>query len=137
MQKRLKAQGVDTSAIGNLGRVVALYKERANTLNELADAIHPFCVTVHASPEVQAQHLTDVAKAALTTLRDKLAAVTDWVAPNLNAAIKETVAEHGVKMPAVAIPLRVVLLGQPQSPSIDQVLEVMGRDRVLERLQSV
>jgi glutamyl-tRNA synthetase len=40
-------------------------------------------------------------------------------------------------MPAVAVPLRVVLLGQPQSPSIDQVLEVMGRERVMERMQSI
>jgi glutamyl-tRNA synthetase len=135
--KRLQAQGVDTSAAPDLERVIALYKERVSNLNELADAIHPFCVTVHATEEVKAQHLTDAAKAALATLKEKLAAVSDWLAPNLNAAIKETVAAHGVKMPAVAIPLRVALLGQPQSPSIDQVLEVMGRERVLERLQSV
>ncbi len=37
-------------------------------------------------------------------------------------------------MPQVAIPLRVVLLGQPQTPSIDAVLEVMGRELVLQRL---
>jgi len=137
VQKRLAKQGVDTSGAPDLERVIGLYKERVNNLNELADAIHPFCLVVHASDEVKAQHLTDVAKAALATLKEKLAAVSDWVAPNLNAAIKETVAAHGVKMPAVAVPLRVVLLGQPQSPSIDQVLEVMGRERVMERMQSI
>ena len=52
----------------------------------------------------------------------------------LNAAIKETCTAHGVKMPQVAIPLRVVLLGQPQSPSIDAVLEAVGRELVLARL---
>jgi glutamyl-tRNA synthetase len=135
--KRLKSQGVDISATPNLERVIGLYKERVNDLNELADAIHPFCVVVHASEAVKAEHLTDAARAALATLKEKLEAVGDWVAPNLSAALKETVAAHGVKMPAVAIPLRVALLGQPQSPSIDQVLEVMGRERVLERLQSV
>ena len=135
--KRLKLQGVDASAAPDLERVIALYKERVNNLNELADSIHPFCVTVHASDEVKAQHLTDAAKAALATLNEKLVAVSEWTAPNLSAAIKETVTAHGVKMPAVAIPLRVAVLGQPQSPSIDQVLEVMGRERVLERLQSV
>lgn len=137
VQKRLAKQGVDTSGAPDLERVIALYKERVSNLNELADAIHPFCLVVHASDEVKAQHLTDVAKAALATLKEKLSAVSDWVAPNLNAAIKETVAAHGVKMPAVAVPLRVVLLGQPQSPSIDQVLEVMGRERVMERMQSI
>lgn len=136
-KKRLIAQGVDTAAAPPLERVVALYKERVNNLNELADAIHPFCVIVHAPEEVKAQHLTEAARAALATLAEKLAAVSDWLAPNLSAAIKETVAVHGVKMPAVAIPLRVALLGQPQSPSIDQVLEVMGRERVMARLQSI
>jgi glutamyl-tRNA synthetase len=136
VKKRLQRQEVDTTAAPDLERVIALYKERVSNLNELADEIHPFCVTVHASEEVRAQHLTDAARAALATLDEKLSAVDEWLAPNLNAAIKETVAAHGVKMPAVAIPLRVVLLGQPQSPSIDQVLEVMGRERVLERLRS-
>lgn len=136
VKKRLQRQEVDTTAAPDLERVIALYKERVSNLNELADEIHPFCVTVHASEEVRAQHLTDAARAALATLDEKLSAVGEWLAPNLNAAIKETVAAHGVKMPAVAIPLRVVLLGQPQSPSIDQVLEVMGRERVLERLRS-
>jgi glutamyl-tRNA synthetase len=37
-------------------------------------------------------------------------------------------------MPQVAIPLRVALLGQPQTPAIDAVLETMGRDLVLARL---
>jgi glutamyl-tRNA synthetase len=43
-------------------------------------------------------------------------------------------AEHGLKMPQVAIPLRVAVLGVPQTPSIDAVLEVLGRERVLSRL---
>jgi glutamyl-tRNA synthetase len=137
VKKRLMAQGVDTAAAPELERVVALYKERVSNLNELADAIHPFCVIVHASEEVKSQHLTEAARAALATLAEKLTAVSDWLAPNLSAAIKETVAVHGVKMPAVAIPLRVALLGQPQSPSIDQVLEVMGRERVMARLQAI
>ncbi len=50
--------------------------------------------------------------------------------------MKQTAAELGLKMPQVAIPLRVALLGLPQSPAIDAVLEVMGRERVLERLNS-
>jgi glutamyl-tRNA synthetase len=40
-----------------------------------------------------------------------------------------------VKMPKIAMPLRVMLLGQTQTPSIDAVLELLGRDTVLARLQ--
>ena len=43
-------------------------------------------------------------------------------------------AEHGLKMPQAAIPLRVAVLGVPQTPAIDAVLEVLGRERVLDRL---
>jgi glutamyl-tRNA synthetase len=51
--------------------------------------------------------------------------------------VKQTAAQHGLKMPQLAIPLRVALLGLPQSPAIDAVLEVMGRERVIERLNRV
>lgn len=131
--RRLAAQGVDAGGFSGLARVMALYKGRVANLNELADAAHPFCAALHPSPELLAQHLTDPVRTALLTLMGRLATV-DWQAPALSAAIKETIAEHGMKMPQLAIPLRVVLLGQPQSPAIDAVLEVLGRERVLERL---
>jgi glutamyl-tRNA synthetase len=66
-------------------------------------------------------------------LRDKLANCA-WEKATIGAAMKETLAACGMKMPQVAIPLRVVLLGQPQSPSIDAVVEVLGRAEVLARL---
>ncbi|HUY01893.1 MAG TPA: glutamate--tRNA ligase family protein, partial [Rhodocyclaceae bacterium] len=131
--RRLAAQGVDAGDFAGLARVMALYKGRVANLNELADAAHPFCAALHPSPELLAQHLSDPVRAALAALAGRLATV-DWQAPALSAAIKETIAEHGMKMPQLAIPLRVVLLGQPQSPAIDAVLEVLGRERVLERL---
>ncbi|SMB27383.1 glutamyl-tRNA synthetase [Sterolibacterium denitrificans] len=136
--RRLRAQGVDVDAASvpdlDLKPVIALYKERVGNLNELADAVHPFLLAPRPSAELAAQHLTEPARAALGALRGKLAALDDWQAAALNQAIKDTAKEQGLKMPQVAIPLRVVLLGQPQSPSIDAVLAAMGRARVLARL---
>jgi len=138
IKRRLTEHGAAALAASadtpDLARVAALYKDRVANLNELADAAHLFLVAPQPSAELLAQHLTDAARGALATLRGKLAAVTDWQAPLLSQAIKETIAQHAMKMPQVAIPLRVALLGQPQSPSIDAVLAVLGRDRVLERL---
>ncbi len=139
VQRRLERQGVRVfpSAVTlDLARVVALYKERVANLNELADAARPFIITPHPSVELRAQHLTESALAALATLRGKLAALADWQAAALSQVIKEAVSSHSMKMPQVAIPLRVALLGQPQSPSIDAVLEVLGREQVLARLES-
>ena len=133
---RLARRGLDPEAGPALERLVALYKDRAANLNELADAVEPCVVEVHASAELIAAHLTDAARAALKSLRQRLAAA-EWQKPALSQAIKETCTEHGLKMPLVAIPLRVALLGQPQSPAIDAVLEVLGRERVLARLDRI
>ena len=120
----------------DLAAVCALVKERAATIEELADSAHPFYVAPHPAAELAAQHLTDVAKSALRDLRSRLAKA-DFSAEALAKMLKETLAATGLKMPQVAIPLRVVLLGQPQSPAIDRVLAVMGRDEVLKRLDAL
>lgn len=130
---RLAARGVSTEGGPALEAVVALYKERVATLNELADAAEPFYIELHPSEELRAQHLSDSARGALGDLKLRLEAA-DWNKTSLSAALKETLAATGLKMPQVAIPLRVLVLGQPQTPSIDAVLEVMGRDLVLGRL---
>jgi len=132
---RLNEKGIDTSSNNGptLIKLVAIYKDRATTLNELADLLTPFYVLVHPSEELMTQHVTDAAKAALKELRAKLISV-EWEKAAINQVIKEVVAAHAMKMPQVAIPLRVVLTGQTQTPSIDAVLEACGRDRVLLRL---
>jgi glutamyl-tRNA synthetase len=130
--QRLALRGIAVPAECPLGRIAALYKERATQLNELTDAAEPFVVRITPSAELLEQ-VTPVARAALTDLAGRLAAI-DWNKAAIAAAIKETCAAQGLKMPQVAIPLRIVLLGQPQSPAIDAVLEVMGRDEVLNRL---
>ncbi len=134
---RLARRGVDPEAGPRLESVVALYKDRAANLNELADAIEPLVVFVHPAPELQAQHLTAAARAALKSLRERLKAAAEWKKIVLGPAIKETCTEHNLKMPQVAIPLRVALLGQPQSPAIDAVVEALGREETLKRLDAV
>jgi len=136
VKQRLAKQGVSTTDGPDVALVAALYRDRAGNLNELADAAHPFYVVVHASEEVRAQHLTEAACHALKVLRDRLADCT-WQTAELGQLVKQTATDLGMKMPQVAIPLRVALLGLPQSPAIDAVLEVMGRERVLHRLDAV
>jgi glutamyl-tRNA synthetase len=131
---RLARRGVDPEAGPALEAVVALYKERVANLNQLADEAEAYVLDLHPAPELIAQHLTDTARGALASLKGRLAAVP-WERAALNQAIKDTMAEHGLKMPQVAIPLRVALLGNPQTPSIDAVLDVLGRQRVLRRLE--
>ncbi|TVO53384.1 glutamate--tRNA ligase [Denitromonas halophila] len=117
-----------------LDTLVALYKERVSTLNELADAVEAFYVDVRPSEELLNQHLNDAARAALADLAGEFDAC-DWQREAISAAIKTTMKAHGLKMPQVAIPLRVLLVGQPQTPAIDAVVEAMGRETVMARLR--
>jgi glutamyl-tRNA synthetase len=131
--RRLAARGVELAGGPDLAAVVGLYRERVSTLVELADSVAPYFLQVQPSEELAAQHLGEAALAALASLRTRLESVS-WDKAELSAAIKACCTELGLKMPQLAIPLRVKLLGVAQTPSIDAVLEVMGRERVLARL---
>jgi glutamyl-tRNA synthetase len=130
---RLARRGVDPEAGPALEPLVALYKERVSNLNELADSVELFCIEVHPAAELIDKHLTESARLALTALKARFATI-EWERSALAQAIKDTMAEFGLKMPQVAIPLRVATLGVTQTPSIDAVLEVLGRDRTLARM---
>ncbi|MCC4117328.1 glutamate--tRNA ligase [Aromatoleum toluclasticum] len=131
--RRLARRGVDPEAGPALEAIIALYKDRVANLNELTDSAELYCVELHPAPELVAQHLTDVSRPALAGLKARLAGAT-WEKTSLNQAIKDTMAEHGLKMPQVAIPLRIATLGVAQTPAIDAVLELLGRERVLARM---
>ena len=57
-----------------------------------------------------------------------------WERAAIAAEIKATLAHFGLKMPQLAMPVRVIVAGTPQTPSLDAVLELFGRERVLQRL---
>ena len=51
--------------------------------------------------------------------------------------IKATLEKHGIKMPKLGVPLRVAVTGQKQTPAIDAVLHILGRETVLKRLSTL
>ena len=130
---RLEARGVTVGTAPALEIVIALYKERVATLNELADAAEVFYIDLHPAQELLDAHLSAEAVPALRELLERFREVT-WEAPVINAAIKEIVGKHGLKMPKLAMPLRVMLTGQTQTPSVDAVVALFPRETVLARM---
>lgn len=128
------AQGAQFDQAPDLSAVLALLKERTNTTVELADAAMLFYRTPAPAPELLTQHLNDISKPALMAYLDKLAQV-DWQRAAINTALKEVLAGYKLKMPQLAMPLRLLVTGQLHTPSIDAVLELFGRDVVLARLR--
>ena len=81
-------------------------------------------------------HLTATAVAAIQSLSIRLDSITnaDWSAGPITVAMKSTLAEFGLKMGQLAIPVRLLVFGQAQTPSVDAMLAAMPRSRVRERL---
>src|SRR4030095_1709240 len=113
--------------------VVALLKDRSRTLNELADAALLFYVEPQIEPRLVLEHLNDSGRRAVQAFRDRASAL-GWERTALHAAIKHTVSELNLKMPQVAVPLRIAVTGRTQTPSIGAVLDLLCRDKVIERI---
>ena len=135
VRPRLEARGVTVSETPALEAVIALYKERVSNLNELADAAEVFYIDLHPDPALLAQHLTDEARPALAAFAAGIADVA-WDAASISALIKQCIGAHGLKMPKLAMPLRVLLTGQAQTPSVDAVVALFPRETVLQRLSA-
>ncbi|MGK2899775.1 MAG: glutamate--tRNA ligase [Burkholderiaceae bacterium] len=133
---QLKRLGLDGEAAETLRRMCALYKDRCTTTVELAQWLTMYFAPVSPSAEDVAAHVTDAVRPALRTLSRGLAGI-EWNKAAIAAAIKETLAAHGLKMPQLAHAVRVLVCGRALTPSIDAVLELFARDVVVARLQGV
>jgi len=134
VRPRLEARGIKVSDTPALSSVCGLYKERVATLNELADAAEVFYIDLHPDQAHLDAQLSAEAIPALRELAQQFAGIA-WETPAISAAIKETIGKHGLKMPKVAMPLRVILTGQTQTPSVDALVATFPREMVLARLE--
>lgn len=131
--QRLEARGVKVSEHPELTAVIVLYRERVHTLNELADAIAYFYHKPVIDVAAQERHLTPDILPVLKTLADELAEI-EWSAERIHSVIDTAVQVNGLKFPKIAMPLRVLLTGGAQSPSIDVVMELLGQKETLARI---
>lgn len=135
VQPFLLALEVDWTQGPALIDVVALLKDRAATLKELAAAALIFYRAPAPQSDEMTQYLTEPVRIALAELTQNLSTV-EWARPQINAALKAVLQAHGLKMPQLAMPLRLLVAGTTHTPSIDAVLELFGRATVLARLAS-
>jgi glutamyl-tRNA synthetase len=134
---QLLRRGVAQAEIddGRLGRICALFKDRCDTTVDLAQWAYVFYGDVHADPAEQAQHVTPAIVPALDSLAEALSSC-DWDKASIAAAFKQVLTAHGLKMPQLAMPTRVLAAGSAHTPSVDAVLELIGREKVVARLRN-
>ncbi len=116
-----------------LHKVVNLLKDRVSTISELADAAVYFFRVLTPSEELRAQHFNNETKSILVSLIDRFSSIS-WDRQLIHDEIKSTATTFGVKLPKIAMPLRVAITGEVHTPSIDVVLEILGKTETLNRL---
>lgn len=132
----LEAADISLGDGPDLGAAVAAQRTRAKTLVEIAEQSHMFYGHLIRDDAAAKKHLRPVVGPALRAIRDKFAVVDDWDGEVLKDIVEQTAASFDMKMGRVAQPLRVAVTGFAASPSIDVTLELVGKARCLERLDS-
>lgn len=132
----LQQLGLDVHQGPALVNVCALVKDRASTLKELAQAAAIFYRNPDYDSELVTQHVTDDMLPALRELCARFSAI-HWEKTAISAAFKETLAQHQLKMPKLAMPVRLLVTGEAQTPAIDATLALFDRDTVVTRIQTI
>ena len=131
--EQLQKRGI--TADERLPAICALFKDRCETTVALAGWARAYYADVQPPQQELDQFVTDAIRPAIASLHDRLKAVSEWNAAAISAAVKQTLAEHGLKMPQLAMPVRVLVMGTHQTPSLDAVLALHHQQKVLDCLR--
>jgi len=133
----LAARGiaVDASDSERLAHICALLKDRCDTTVALADWVATFYAPVSPSAEDMATHVTEAIRPAIADLADAFANI-EWHKEAISATFKSVLQAHALKMPQLAMPVRVLVMGTPNTPSVDAMLALHTQKNVLERLRT-
>jgi len=131
----LNARGLTTPDPDYLAEAVVALQPRAKTLVELAEKVAFYLVDeVVLDPAAAKKFLTADAVPVLKALMEKLQPMEVFTEKELETLFEELAAAHGVKLGKIAQPVRVALTGASVSPGLFEVMNVLGRARVLGRL---
>lgn len=129
--------GIDTESGPDFVKVVGLLKDRANTLIEIAEGAKLFYLP---APDLSADQIKEnISESVVPALKDLVIAISsaEPTKEGYAAAFKQVLAQHQLKMPALAMPVRYALFATTQTPAIDSVLVVLGKEEAIQRLSKV
>lgn len=133
---RLEEKGVSFSGSLKLADVIALVKDRAQDLNVLASECAYFYQKAIPDAADVAKHWDEDAASRMQRFADLLAELDDWNAEAIHELFKPFCEREGIKMGKLGMPLRLAVCGTAKTPSIDEVLALLGKEEVLKRLRS-
>lgn len=139
-QVRARLTDVPAPDAAKLDLAVKTVRERARTFVEAAEAVDFYFRDPPRMDEAaSAKFLGPAQVALLTTLAEKIEAIgaTDELPrAEIDAAFEQTLAAHGLAMKDIGQPVRVALSGKTASPSLTEVIEVLGKAKTVARLRA-
>lgn len=119
-----------------LSKAIKTLQERARTLIELANSLRYYIAEdVQYDEKAKAKFLNEKSRDLLIELKQNIESLTDFSHSELEKVFKSIVDKHGIKLGALAQPVRVALTGGTESPGIFEVLEVVGKEKTIKRLE--
>ena len=131
-------QSINIAQGPNFEAVVALLKDRANTLLEIVEGAKLF---YQERPQLGAQqiqeNIPENVRPAITEFREALKSQETQSKEQVAAVLKAVLTNHNLKMPALAMPIRYALFATTQTPALDAVIATLGKEEVIERLAKI
>ena len=135
---QLAARGLnlDDAELSRLAAMCGLLKDRCDTTVALTDWVISFYQPVDPAPADLEKHVTAEVMPALKALADNFDGI-EWTREAISASMKAVLSEYGLKMPQLAMPVRVLVMGTPNTPSVDAMLALHEKKNVVARLRSI
>ncbi|MDW7972327.1 MAG: glutamate--tRNA ligase, partial [Thermodesulfovibrio sp.] len=119
-------------------KAIKSLKERCRTLKELAHAMRYYILDyVEIDPKAKEKYINSDTIPVLREITERLSALEDFTQDKIEKIFMDIVNEKGLKLGQVAQPVRVVITGNTVSPSIYEVLEIVGKEKVIKRLRRI
>ena len=119
-----------------LSKAIKTLQERAKTLVELAKSLRYYIAEdIVYDEKAKAKFLNEKSMPYLRELKEGIESISDFSVHELEKVFKSIVEKHGIKLGALAQPVRVAMTGGTESPGIFEVLEVLGRNKTVKRLE--
>ncbi|TYP00298.1 glutamyl-tRNA synthetase [Geothermobacter ehrlichii] len=135
MREKLVAEGIDVAAGPDPVRVVMSLQERARTIVELAEGARFFYLDrVEYDEKDRAKLLTLAQRPLLERLKEVFAGAKTFAATELKQGFQAVLDELGLGFGKGAQPLRVAMTGSRGGPDLFELIEILGRERVVARI---
>ncbi|NNG46733.1 MAG: glutamate--tRNA ligase, partial [Deltaproteobacteria bacterium] len=130
----LARRGIEAESSAWLAKVVRTFQERSKTLEEMAESAEFYFRRKDPDVKSAEKFLTPDTAPLFEEIAGELAGLPDFTPAAMEPVLQQAAEKRGAKLGKVAQPVRVALTGGTVSPGIFEVMDVLGRDEVVERL---